>query len=410
MMWCATVLRCGSGCGLKARCGVRVVLDLNLPSPALAFPDPFLALLTRTPFLCFSSRDMHTKALTLLAVLLATAASLAAATPVTKRGYANGITQDQPLPNFVTQAQLDAVPLVCPDGVARGAKKNILFVPGTGEHGDEAYAQGYLPAYKAQGYNGCYSNLPNRTLGDAQLTAEYVVNQIDEVYRRAGNQQILVVTHSQGGLNVQWALNFWPSRRDKVFAFLGLAPDFHGTAEGPLVTALQSALVQGAPPSVFQQSVLIGKPSNFLAALNKRGDTPLVPTTSVYGSLDEIVQPVVPGTRLNNVPQPNSFSHVNLMQACPGSVVDHFATLLNGAAFWLGLDAFQNGIGRVDRAKALAESQGKNFCGAVPNAGFLALPSQVQTIVNAVISVGSANFLANRAPREPDLLPYAANQ
>ncbi|CAO1615445.1 unnamed protein product [Sympodiomycopsis kandeliae] len=327
-----------------------------------------------------------------------------------RRGYPNGITKDQPLPYAVTQQQLDAIQLVCPDGVANGPKKNILFVPGTGELGSEAYAQGYIPAFKAQGYNGCYSNLPNRSLVDIQLQSEYVVNQIDQLYKRAGNNPIHIVGHSQGGLLIQWALNFWPSRREKVFSFLSLSGDFHGTAEGPLITTLQNLTVGGAPPSVWQQSVLFGKPSNFLTALSKHGDTPVVPTTSVYGALDEVIQPVYESTNLNNVPVPNSFSHVNLNEACPLNVIDHFATLLSGPAFWLGLDAFQNGIGNVKRAQALAAKQKQLYCGPVPNVGFAALPTTVSNIVGSVLSIGSANFLTNKTPKEPPLQPYAANQ
>lgn len=273
-----------------------------------------------------------------------------------------------------------------------------------------AFAQGYLPAYKAQGYTGCYLNIPNYSLNDAQFNAEYVVSKIDELYSKAGNKQIYVVAHSQGGLITQWALNFWPSRRDKVASFLGLAPDFHGTAEGPLLTGIQNFTIGGAPPSVWQQSVNGTEPSNFLKALAKHGDTPLVPTTSVYGSLDEIVEPVYEGTNLNNIVYQDSFSHINLTDACPGSIIDHFATLLSPPAFWIGLDALQNGVGKVDRAKALAKKQGSDFCATVPNAGFLALPSQVATIFNAVFSVGSSNYLASRVPREPALQPYAANQ
>lgn len=209
---------------------------------------------------------------------------------------------------------------------------------------------------------------------------------------------------------MQWALNFWPSRRNKVAGFLGLASDFHGTAEGPLLTGAQNFTIGGAPPSVWQQSIINGTQSKFLAALAKHGDTPLVPTTSVYGSLDEIVEPVYEGTNLNKVSVPNSFAHYNLTDACPNLLIDHFATLLAAPAFWLGLDAFQNGVGQVDRAKALAKKQNQDFCGNVPGVNPLATPRQAETIFEAVISVGSSGFLANKVPKEPALQPYAANQ
>lgn len=70
-----------------------------------------------------------------VATALALGSSLVGASPlpeerIAKRSYPNGIFVDQKFPYAVSQADLDAVKLVCPDGVTNAAKKNILFVPG----------------------------------------------------------------------------------------------------------------------------------------------------------------------------------------------------------------------------------------------------------------------------------------
>lgn len=149
----------------------------------------------------------------LLAVAAAALTPLSSASPLTKR-YNNAITSDAPFSQ--TDAQFSKFPPICPYGVSKSAGKNILFIPGTAEPGDLAYSKGYVPAFQAQGYSPCYVNLPNNSLSDAQVTSEYVVKQIDSLYSQAGNKPFTIVGHSQGNLNIQWALNFWPTRRRKV--------------------------------------------------------------------------------------------------------------------------------------------------------------------------------------------------
>ncbi|CAO1636142.1 unnamed protein product [Parajaminaea phylloscopi] len=352
---------------------------------------------------------------TCLAVLSAAAAAIlvsASPLPAKRSGYPNGITIDAPFSQ--TDAQFAAVPLVCPYGVQQAANKNMLFIEGTGETGEEAFSRGYLPAFHAQGLSPCYANLPNRSLSDAQVTSEYVVKLIDQLYARGGNQEIVAVGHSQGNLNIQWALNFWPSRRSKVGRFVSLSGDFHGTEEGILMSAAQSLLAAGSAPATIQQSVVLGKATNFLQALSKHGNTPLVPTTSVYGIFDEVIQPVVPTTNLDNVPVPNSFSHIDLSAACAGrtaAVVDHFRTLLSAPAFWIALDAINKGIGSVAGGQALATQQKQDFCSDfVPGAADDSIPATVKASVIASLEVLTNDFGRNSALMEPPLKAYAANQ
>lgn len=105
----------------------------------------------------------------------------------------------------------------------------------------------------------------------------------------SSTKKIFIIGHSQGNINIQWALAFWPSVRQYVTGFISLAGDFHGTAEGPLLCTAQNIVQGGCSPSVFQQSV----GSNYLAAQNTIGGSALVPTTSIYTIFDDIIQPEI---------------------------------------------------------------------------------------------------------------------
>jgi hypothetical protein len=251
--------------------------------------------------------------------------------------------------------------------------------------------------------------LPNRSLGDAQLSGEYVASAIHRLYSMSGNKQILLVGHSQGNENIQWALNFWPSARGQVANYASLSGDFQGTAEGPILAAVQDIAVHGAPPSVLQQSVLLGQQSNFLKALNKRGNKALVPTTSVYGIEDEVIQPVVTSTMLGSGGA--AFTHVSVQSICPLMVVDHFIVLINSVAFYLALDAFTHGgAANVQRAKAAY-----NMCISpfAPGISDFAIPDTAAEALKEAIATGSlgigtpGGLLSQRAQLEPKLMSYA---
>jgi hypothetical protein len=139
------------------------------------------------------------------------------------------------------------------------------------------------------GYDIAWITIPYRSLKDSQVTSEYVAYNIQRLAAMSATKKIFVIGHSQGNINIQWALAFWPSVRQHVTGFISLAGDFHGTAEGPLLCTTQNILQGGCSPSVFQQSV----GSNYLAAQNAIGGSALVPTTSIYTIFDDIIQPEI---------------------------------------------------------------------------------------------------------------------
>jgi hypothetical protein len=79
-------------------------------------------------------------------------------------------------------------------------------------------------------------DLPERSLVDAQLSAEYVAHAVRYLAPQSSTGKIAIIGHSQGaGLNPQWALQFWPSIRPLVSNYIALAADFQGTVVGVLL-------------------------------------------------------------------------------------------------------------------------------------------------------------------------------
>ncbi|WVF66956.1 hypothetical protein IAT40_001699 [Kwoniella sp. CBS 6097] len=179
-----------------------------------------------------------------------------------------------------------------PDGF-QGKDGGIVFlVHGTGSTGVETWGTGpyhtILPN-KGIGYDIAWFTSPTRSLGDAQINAEYIAYNIKVLAQQSKTGKVFLIGHSQGNINIRWALEFWPSMRQYVSGFVSLAGDFHGTAEGPLLCTGQDLLQAGCEPSVLQQSV----GSHYLAAQNSKGGSALVTTTSLYTLEDDIIQPEI---------------------------------------------------------------------------------------------------------------------
>ncbi len=112
-------------------------------------------------------------------------------------------------------------------------------------------------------------------------------------------------------------------------------------------------MVVGCDPSIYQQEYN----SIFISTLRANGgDSAYVPTTSVYSSTDEIVEPQ-DGTLASaylldarNI----GVSKTQVQVACPGqpasSIVTHEGMLSNAIAFELAIDALKNpGPGDLSR-------------------------------------------------------------
>ncbi|OCF40558.1 hypothetical protein I317_05649 [Kwoniella heveanensis CBS 569] len=194
-------------------------------------------------------------------------------------------------PYSLSCSELGSV-ITVPDGFQDKEGGIVFLVHGTGSTGEETWDTGpyhtILPN-KGKGYDIAWFTSPTRSLGDAQVTAEYIAYNIKVLAQKSKTGKVFLIGHSQGNINIQWALEFWPSMRQYVSGFVSLAGDFHGTAEGPLLCTGQDLLQAGCEPSVLQQSV----GSLYLAAQNSKGGSALVTTTSLYTLEDDIIQPEV---------------------------------------------------------------------------------------------------------------------
>ncbi|EGG12068.1 Hypothetical protein MELLADRAFT_89283 [Melampsora larici-populina 98AG31] len=144
-------------------------------------------------------------------------------------------------------------------------------------------------------YDVCYVALPGFALDDIQISAEYVAYSIMTLAKQANSGKVMIVSHSQGGLGVQWALTFWPSTHNLVEFFVSLAGDFKGSTLAKLVCLIR------CPIALSQQR----SDSKFIAALNSQNDTfsgavARVPTFSFFTTADDVVKPQSPGPKASS--------------------------------------------------------------------------------------------------------------
>lgn len=67
-----------------------------------------------------------------------------------RESFKNNITVDSI--GAVSQADLEALPLICPYGIQEGKDaKNILFIHGTGATGDVLWKGGFPEAFQTKG-------------------------------------------------------------------------------------------------------------------------------------------------------------------------------------------------------------------------------------------------------------------
>lgn len=345
----------------------------------------------------------HPNATMLALVHLATLLSLALnaiAAPVTQSSNGcNKNRQNGDAPYSLSCGELESV-ITFPQGNQRKKGGIVFLVHGTGSTGEETWGPGpynsILPN-KGPGYDIAWFTSPSRSLGDAQITAEYIAYNIRALASQSSTGKVFIIAHSQGNLNVQWALAFWPSLRNLVSGYVSLAGDFEGTIEGPLVCTGQALLQGGCEPSVIQQSV----GSDYLRASNRKGGYALVPTTSVYTITDDVIQPEL----INPTSDLAGASVITTQQVCPLYVVDHFIMTVAAPAFYLALDALENG-GKASTSRF--QPSMCTFLGddSVPNP-FVAVPGVIrQAALDAIAVVAYEPKIF----AEPGLKPYVCQQ
>ena len=211
--------------------------------------------------------------------------------------------------------------LTCPaGGFTHPANEPVLLVHGTFATPTENWGGNYALVLPKLGYDVCTVALPNRSLGDIQVAAEYVVYAVKYMYGATG-LKVNILGHSQGPLEPRWALKWWPSLQSEVDHLVMMAAPNHGTVVAD--ASFGAAAAYQMRPG-----------SNFLNALNAGDETPgPVSYTSLYSSTDELVEPASTAVI-------DGGDNILMQNVCPGRVVEHVQFAADAAVFALVMDAF----------------------------------------------------------------------
>lgn len=243
----------------------------------------------------------------------------------------------------------------CSAGVDGARRSPVLLVPGTGNTANGQYGSSWQPALTDRGIPWCAVTPPNRSLGDIQTTAEYIVRAVRVMHRRSG-RRVAILGHSQGGMSMRWALRFWPDTRKKVSDVISLAGDNHGS-KWQVETNVKACAV-ACPPVNFQQAV----GSSFLAALNSRTETfGPVSYTQIYTENDLIVHNTPPDCSSCLTKGSGRRTNVSLQSICPADRSDHVQIASDIVAYRLVLDALNHdGPARPNRIpRTICDSLGE---------------------------------------------------
>ncbi|MBI2169653.1 MAG: lipase [Actinobacteria bacterium] len=316
----------------------------------------------------------------LLAVVVLSASAGALALPA-------AAAADEAGPALETPPEQLAAGLDCPDTFDDPAHQPLLLVHGTFTNAWENWSWNWQSVLTAAGWDVCAVTLPNRSLGDMQVQAEYVVAAIREMARRSGGELVDVMGHSQGALHPRWAVKWWPDVRQAVDDVVMLAGPNHGTG-------LASG---GFPSGCFESCWQMRPGSSYLTALNADDETPgEISYTSIYTLTDELVQPQAPVS----TSAIDGASNVLIQDLCPGRPVDHAFLMSDHAVHDVVIDALTNpgpaSLSRIDPVKACA---GVFFDGVNPL-------TRAAEMMQRSMQAGFPEF--ENATAEPALRPYAS--
>ena len=234
--------------------------------------------------------------------------------------------------------------LQCPAHFTHGNHEPVLLVHGTGLNADESWAWNYELALPPSGFDWCAVTLPDRELGDIQVSTEYVVSAIEHMYALT-HRKVAVITHSQGGMEGRWAMRWWPRARAQTADLIDLASPNHG-----IYAADGCAGSGNCWPAVWQMA----SGSHFLKALNSGSETPgRVSYTQIYSQTDELVEPssTAPLAGAANT------ANVAIQSICAGRAVHHAGLLSDPVVWELALDALTHpgpaNPGRIDHGACL---------------------------------------------------------
>ena len=207
----------------------------------------------------------------------------------------------------VSQAALDKA-LACTAGDA--TLTPVLLVPGTTVEPEENFGWNYVQDFLIEKRPFCTVTLPNRSMADIQVAAEYVVHAIRTMHAHSRGR-ISVVGHSQGGMIGRWALKYWPDTRHMIDDFIGMAPSNHGTLVAEMMCNPDCA------PAIWQQR----RDAAFIQALNTGPETwKGIDYTVIYSPTDGII---VPADLSKLETGKGTIANIAVNEACSDHVADH---------------------------------------------------------------------------------------
>ncbi len=217
----------------------------------------------------------------------------------------------------------------------------------------------------------------------------YVVYAIERIHALS-QRKVVMISHSQGGMEARWALRWWRSARLDTAALIDLASPNHG-----IYLASACAESGNCWPAVWQMAA----GSHFLKALNSGSETPGdVAYTQIYSRTDELVEPSTTAPLAGGA----NTANIAIQSICPARVVHH-AGLLSDAVVWrLVLNALSHPSRPAD-----ARQIGTSACTevAMPDVSVAQI-----ALGNAFLYSAAAIAFADHpgATSEPELKPYAA--
>lgn len=146
--------------------------------------------------------------------------------PPKKKIYPTKSTEDAPY-SIKEEALRSAIHIHDTFEYGQFNKTPLILVPGTAIPAGTTFTYNFAKLNKiTPKADIVWVNLPKASLSDAQSNAEYIAYAINYISTQCNNKPVTVLSWSQGGLNVQWALKYWPSTREIVKDFIALSPGF----------------------------------------------------------------------------------------------------------------------------------------------------------------------------------------
>lgn len=205
-------------------------------------------------------------------------------------------------------------------------KSPVLLSHATAVSANTNFGRNYIPALTAQGYPVCTVDYPDVSMGDIQISAEYVVYAVRHMASVSG-RKVSIIAHSQGGLQPRWALRFWPDVREDTSVYVAWGTPQHGS------TVVDALCLTGCAPALQQMRTN----SRFLAALNSGTETwGTTAYTTVSTALDEFVQPQPSSSSLDGA------TNIGVQSICPGHVVDHILLTFDPVVYAITMDALSH--------------------------------------------------------------------